>query len=166
MSERIIIGRLGAPYGIHGWLKITSDTSPPENILNYHAWQIKRGNQWSIIEPEKTDQHGQKLLVKLPGCDSPEIAKQWTNALIAVFRDELPELPDDEFYWNDLIGCEVTNTNGVILGKVTQLFETGANDVMIVQANKRRCLIPYTDDTVIQINLTCRRITVEWDPEF
>ena len=82
MTQRIILGRIGAPQGIHGWLRITSHTSPPTNILNYTTWQIKRGQAWSSLSPEETKTQGNKLLVKLPDCDSPEVAKQWTNTLM------------------------------------------------------------------------------------
>ncbi|MBV53825.1 MAG: ribosome maturation factor RimM [Coxiellaceae bacterium] len=166
MTQRIILGRIGAPQGIHGWLRITSHTSPPTNILNYTTWQIKRGQAWSSLSPEETKTQGNKLLVKLPDCDSPEVAKQWTNTLIAIYQNELPKLPEDEFYWSDLINCQVVTSEGVLLGNVTQLLETGANDVLIIQGNEQRHLVPYTDDTIQHIDLSNQLITVQWDPNF
>ena len=166
MTQRIILGRIGAPQGIHGWLRITSHTSPPANILNYTVWQVKRGQSWSTLTPEETKTQGNKLLAKLPNCDSPEIAKQWTNTLIAIYQHELPELPEDEFYWNDLINCQVVTTEGAALGVVTQLLETGANDVLIIQDDNQRHLIPYTDNTIQHIDLSNQLITVQWDPNF
>ena len=166
MTQRIILGRIGAPQGIHGWLRITSHTSPPTNILNYTTWQIKRGQAWSSLSPEETKTQGNKLLVKLPDCDSPEVAKQWTNTLIAIYQNELPKLPEDEFYWSDLINCQVVTSEGVLLGNVTQLLETGANDVLIIEGNEQRHLVPYTDDTIQHIDLSNQLITVQWDPNF
>ena len=164
MTQSIILGRIGAPQGIHGWLRITSHTSPPANILKYTTWQIKRGSSWSTLTPEDTKTQGNKLLAKLPDCDTPEAAKQWTNTLIAIHHHELPDLPGDEFYWNDLINCQVITTEGHPLGVVTQLLETGANDVLIIQGKNQRHLIPYTDDTVQHIDLSNQLITVHWDP--
>jgi 16S rRNA processing protein RimM len=165
MTQRIIMGRIGSTQGIHGWLKITSYTTPKSNIFDYPVWQVQRGQEWSELCLQGKKTQGDTLLVKLPTCDTPEAAKTWTNTLIAVSRNELPSLQPDEFYWNDLVGSHIVTTDGIDLGTVKKILETGANDVFVTQGDKRH-LIPYTDEVVIGIDTDNKLITVNWDPDF
>jgi 16S rRNA processing protein RimM len=85
---------------------------------------------------------------------------------IAVQREQLPALESGEYYWTDLQGLRVVNLEGVELGVVSHLFETGANDVLVVRGERER-LIPYTTGEAIQeVDLDHGQITVDWDPEF
>lgn len=114
---------------------------------------------------EASRTHGKFLVVKLAGCDTPEAARQYTNAFIAVDRDELPALTKGEYYWADLIGLRVVTVTGDDLGRVDSLLETGANDVLIVK-NHRERWIPYVKAVIQSIDLAHKIITVDWDPEF
>ena len=80
-------------------------------------------------------------------------------------KNSLPKLTDNKFYWDDLIGCEVHNTDGLLFGKLTGFIETGANDVLVVEGEKKR-LIPYTKMTVKKIELKQQQIIVDWDESF
>ncbi|WP_292977303.1 ribosome maturation factor RimM [Nitrosomonas sp.] len=86
--------------------------------------------------------------------------------MIAVPRSQLPQLPEDGkdgYYWTDLIGIDVVNTQGKSVGTVSGLFETGANDVMRVQlSNNKEELIPFVDQVIRQVDLKARQITVDW----
>ena len=94
-----------------------------------------------------------------------EEAQAYTNAEIGVYADELPDLPEDEFYWKDLYGMNVVTTKGYDLGVVTDIYETGSNDVLVVKANlkdafgKKERLVPFLDEQVIKnVDLTAQRI--------
>ena len=85
---------------------------------------------------------------------------------IGIYRGQLPETREDEFYWSDLIGLQVINADGKRLGEVDHLLETGANDVLVVRG-EREYLIPYLPEQVIQdIDLDAQVIRVDWDPDF
>ena len=132
--EQLVVGRLGAVYGIRGWLKIHSFTDIPESIFDYGPWLIdQRGNPIEI-KVEKFKQHGKGWIVKLEGIDVREEAQLLTGAEISVASAQLPEL-NDEFYWHDLIGCKVVSLQGYDFGQVSDLMETGSNDVLLVKAN-------------------------------
>ena len=93
-------------------------------------------------------------------------AEALAGAIIAIQREQLPELEDAEFYWADLIGLAVQTQEGVELGHVDHLFETGSNDVVVVKGDRER-LIPFVMDQVIQsVDLESRLMVVDWDPEF
>jgi len=163
----VTLGRVSSLYGVRGWVKIHSDTDPRDNILSYAPWYIDRGKGWEVCEPEGGRIHGKTVVAKLPGCDDRDAAAEWIGAIIAVRRDQLDDqLDDGEYYWADLEGLEVVTTEGVVLGKLDHLFETGANDVMVIKGDRER-LVPYLWEQVVKdVDMESRRMVVDWDPEF
>lgn len=162
----IIIGKCGRPYGVKGWFHIQSFTADPHNILQYSNWTLltKQGKQKSV-ELESIRPHGNHFVAKLKGIDSPEDAKSVGLLEIATPKDELPELEQDEYYWVDLIGLTAILPNGNELGTVDELFETGANDVIVVKtSDEKELLAPYIDDVVLDIDLEQGTMTLDWDP--
>jgi len=164
MQKKVIIGRLGSTYGVRGWIKVHSYTEPPENIFNYE-WYIKHQDQWQLTTIEAKKSHGKGYIVKLEGCEDPNDAKTYTNDYIAIDQTQLPKLNTGEFYWAELTGLHVVNTDGVELGVVDHLIATGANDVLVVKNDKKR-LLPFTNDVVKEISLVEKKIIVEWDEDF
>ena len=161
----VTLGRISGLHGVQGWLKIYSDTRPRENILNYSPWYLQRGQGWEKWIPENGRRQGKLVVAKLQGCNDREAARELMEAVIAVHRSQLPETAD-EFYWADLEGLQVVTTQGVELGRVSHLFETGANDVLVVRGDRER-LLPWIWEQVIQdVNLEQGRIIVDWDLEF
>jgi 16S rRNA processing protein RimM len=107
-----------------------------------------------------------KYIVFLEGYSDRTQIQALTNADIRVARDELPDLPQGNHYWSDLIGLSVWTKTGQNLGIIEDLMETGSNDVLIVQGERER-LIPYLPDTVIlSVDLLDQKMVVDWDPEF
>ncbi|EEY73380.1 16S rRNA processing protein RimM [Grimontia hollisae CIP 101886] len=172
-QEKVVVGKLGASYGIRGWLKVFSYTENAENIFSYSPWFIKVRGEWQEFSLEDWKRHNQGYVGKLKGLDQREDAQALTNAEIAINAEVLPELSDEEFYWRELYGMEVATTKGYNLGKVTDILETGSNDVLVVQANpkdafgQKERLIPFLDGQVIKsIDRSAQRIEVDWDPGF
>ena len=172
-QDIIVVGKLGASYGIKGWLKVFSYTEQSENIFAYSPWLIKVKGEWQAFNVESWKRHGQGMVVKLEGLDVRENAQIFTNAEVAVQAEQLPALSDDEFYWRELYGMSVVTTEGYDLGVVTEILETGSNDVLVVKANlkdafgQKERLIPFLDEQVIKsIDRTAQRIEVDWDPGF
>ena len=163
----VTLGRVSSFYGVRGWVKIHSDTDPRDNILSYSPWYLNRGKGWEACELEGGRAHGKSVVVKLPGCEDRDAAAEWMGAVIAVRRDQLDDqLDDGEYYWADLEGLEGVTTEGVVLGRLDHLFETGANDVMVVKGDRER-LLPYLWEQVVKdVDLEHRRMVVDWDPEF
>jgi 16S rRNA processing protein RimM len=165
MSEELIIGRFGSTFGISGWIKVISFTSVPQDILNYNPWLIKKDHIWQPIAITKKEIRGKHILVKLANFDSPEAVKVFTNQEIAVDKNQLLTLPPGEYYWADLIGLRVLTKDGVELGIVESLMETGSNDVLVVKGERRR-LIPYLSFVVLKVDLGIGQIIVDWNKDF
>ena len=159
------LGKVGRTYGVKGWFHVITFTEDPAGIFNYPNWQLKDRNQWQSFELEAHRAHGAGFVAKLKGYDSPEVARLLTNREIGVPSTDLPELAEDEYYKSELIDLEVYTTEKIYLGKVTQVLETGANDVLCVK-DKRERLVPYIESVIQDIDLEQKRITVDWDPEF
>ena len=110
--------------------------------------------------------HGKGLVARLEGVDDRDTAHSLKGFDIAVNRDQLPKTTEGEYYWVDLEGLDVRTIEGVALGKVDYLFETGANDVLVVKGDRER-LVPYISDQVIKsVDLQKALIVVDWDPDF
>ena len=165
-EEKIIVGRFGAAFGVNGRIKVISFTDPPDNILNFKPWLIQQKNQWQAITPVTGKMHGKFVLVQLPDCEDRDQAQTYTNKDIAILQDQLPKLPKGQFYWRELEGLTVTNKEGRDLGIVDHVLGTGANDVLVIMQGKKERLIPYIKDVVINVDLTQKRMVVDWDSDF
>lgn len=167
-EERVVLGRVAGMYGVQGWLKIFSYTEPRDNILNYTPWQIGRDGNWQSVNVLAGRRAGKNIIGQIEGCDSREKARLLMGAEIAISPRQLARPATGEYYWRDLIGLTVVNQQGTTLGKVDHLFETGANDVIVVKddAGKER-LIPYIkDQTIIAADLAAGWLKVDWDEDF
>ena len=174
MSEnKIVVGKLGATYGIRGWLKVFSYTDNAESIFDYSPWFLDQKGKWVEHKVESWKRHGQGYVCKLAGLDVREDAPLMTHFEIAIDPAVLPELSEDEFYWRELFGMQVVTTKGYDLGVVLDILETGSNDVLVVKANlkdafgQKERLIPYLEEQVIiKVDREAQRIEVDWDPGF
>lgn len=165
-SERIILGKIAGVFGVRGWVKIFSETQPKENIFSYNPWQIKLNGQWQSVKVVEGKIHGKGLVAHLEACDDREQARLLTGAEIAIDKAQLPGAEEGEYYWADLIGLKVVTLDGQELGLVDHLFETGANDVVVVKGERER-LIPFVQGRyIIEVDLEAGVMRVDWDPEF
>ncbi len=164
-QQRIILGRISGVFGVKGWLKVFSETAPRDNILGYPVWQVRRRDGWRDYRLLEGQPHGKGIIARLAGVDDRDQAAELTRCAVAVGRDELPPAPVDEYYWADLEGLAVVNLDGVGLGRVDHLFETGANDVMALKGERDR-LLPFIAEVVREVDLEAGRIEVDWDPDF
>lgn len=164
-DTHVVVGSFGSSYGVNGWIKINSATSPDNAILDYLPWQIETPNGWQPLNIIDSQLQHKQVLVLVEGYDSPEAVTQLAGRRISVLREQLPEPDENEIYWTDLEGLTVKTEQGTVLGTIDHLIETGSNDVMVVEGEKRH-LIPYNKATVIKVNLEQKEVTVDWDPEF
>ena len=169
-SDIIVVGRLGRSFGVKGWQVLQSFTDPPENILHYAPWYLQGSpdGPWQALPKPACQPHKNGHIVRLEHIQNPEDAHAFSGSFIGVPREALsaPENADNgadaEYFWHDLIGCEVNNLDGVCLGRVDHLIETGAHDVLIVKSEEGNHLIPFHEPYLQNVDLTAKRISVEW----
>lgn len=171
-DDYVVLGKLTGPYGVKGWLKVYSYTSPMEGILEYAQWVIQQRGERVVRRLTQGRRQGKGLVASLEGVDSRERAEQLAGAEILLPKQALPALEAGDYYWYQLEGLRVTTLGGVDLGHVNYLFETGANDVLVVQGDAhsvddRERLLPFLPDEVIRdTDLAAGTLTVDWDPDF
>ncbi|MHB1947091.1 MAG: ribosome maturation factor RimM [Gammaproteobacteria bacterium] len=162
-DKYIIVGQIGATYGVRGWLKILSYTEEISNILDYNPWYLEDKTGWKPIQVEDGQNHGKGIIAKITGYNNPEDARLISGKKIAILRSQLPELSNNEYYWSDLKGLTVIDQHGVNLGKVIYLMATGANDVLVVKGTKEHA-IPYLPGKVVKsIDLAKGEMHVDWE---
>jgi 16S rRNA processing protein RimM len=165
LCPAVVVGTVSGLHGLRGWVKVHSYTAPRENILTYSPWYLYLGGRWRAMESREGRLQGKGLVARIAGCHDRDEAAGLLGADIAVRRDQLP-VADDEYYWTDLEGLRVLTVEGVDLGVVDHLFETGANDVLVVRGARER-LIPYLPGPVVRsVDLRSRSMVVDWDPDF
>jgi 16S rRNA processing protein RimM len=159
----VTLGRIVGLFGIRGWVKVHSETRPREEILQYSPWQVRLRGQWREIALAEGRCQGPGIVARLEGYSDRNQAQELVGAEIAVRREQLPPVKAGEYYWAQLEGLKVVNLQGVELGVVSHLFETGSNDVLVVKGERER-LIPFTKYAVHEVDLERGVIRVDWDP--
>jgi 16S rRNA processing protein RimM len=168
----IVLGRIVGLFGVQGWVKVYSFARPREGILDYERWLIETDEGWLPRVLHEGRLQGKGIVARLEGCRDREQASALIGTKIAVSPDDLPALAQGEYYWAQLEGLAVVTADGRALGVVSHLFETGANDVMVVDTatpGGRRTpsrLIPYVQGVVRKVDLESGVILVDWDPHF
>lgn len=167
----VVLGQVHGLFGVKGWVKVYSHTRPIEAILDYDRWWIGRASQARPFRVLAGRMQGKTLIAQL-GDDhgNPLPDRDAAVALldldIAVERDQLPDPEYGEYYWVDLLGLTVINTQSVALGTVTAMMETGANDVLVVTGERERLIPLVVDIVVVDVDFEAGQMTVDWDADF
>ena len=165
-ERRILLGRVAGAFGVRGELKLLSWTDPRDALFKYQPWILRAGESERDVSGVRGRDTGKLVVASFPGVDTRELAEAMNGTEIWVPRDRLPPPSPGEYYWVDLEGLAVETVEGQALGTVSHLFETGANDVMVVAGDRER-LIPFvTGQYVKSVDFQAGRIVVDWDPEF
>ena len=165
-QDLINVGKISGVFGLKGWVKVFSYTEPRENILSYKHWLLKKGSQDKSIKVIGGQLQGKGVVAQIEGVTDRDKALVMMGWDVYITHDQLPTLAKGEYYWTDLVGLDVENLEGFQLGKVDSLFETGANDILLVKGERERALPFIKGQTVISIDVVAGKIVVDWDPDF
>ena len=171
-SDVTIVGKVSTAFGIKGWVKVYSFTDPMKGILDYKNWLLKVKGQWLPYKVKEGKPQGKGIVAKFEGINDRDLALALSQIEIAVLSSDLPQLAEDEFYWSQLVGLNVVNKNGELLGKIDQLFNSGApHDVLSVKGcegslDQQDRLIPYVDAVIGEIDLDAGVMQVDWEADF
>ncbi len=177
-----VVGRLGAPYGVQGWQHCQSFTKPAENILRYSlliqpstekqssgAAQgiTPASGNWRMRGGLQIKRHKNAFIVKLKTVHDRDVARQYSGWLLGANPSDFVPPQNDEVFWHDLVGVEVTNVEGALFGNVISLTETGNHDVLVIRANNgKERLIPFADQYINQLDLAKRQLIVDWQADW
>ena len=177
-SNLIAMGYVANSFGVQGWVKIKVDTEHPDSLEDYKQIYLKLKNG-TVVSKKIEESFARENLfhAKLNGISDRDAALALKGSTVLVPRDEFPELEQDEFYWIDLIGLNVTNLEGEALGVVKDLLQTGASDLLVVQAPAAATentdqaavgprLIPFIAKFIIAVDVANKQITVDWGLDY
>lgn len=163
------MGRVTAPFGVKGWVKVYALTAQLGNLRDYPVWWLGHDGNWREMRMVVAKVHGNTLVAQLAGIEDREAAVALKGLEVAVPRSQLPAAAMNEFYWADLIGLRVVNTEQHDFGRVVRVVQTGANDVLVVAGGDgtgREVLIPFIGGAIKQVDLAAGMISVDWGEDY
>lgn len=167
-SAQITLGRIVGVHGVKGWVKLHSDCRPREAILDYTQFRATRkGRPEQILTLKDGRAQGKGIIAQFAEIPNRDAAMALIGLNLNIYRDEMPEPEEGEIYWADLIGLTVVNRQDQNLGIVKELFETGANDVLVVKNGKTEILIPFVMGMYIEsVDFDKNILYVDWESEW
>ncbi|MDX8406935.1 MAG: ribosome maturation factor RimM [Mariprofundaceae bacterium] len=160
------LGAIRGAHGLKGALTVYSNTRPAEAIAGYSFWWLGHSpDALTRYAVKRCWQHGRRILVELEGINDCNQAELCKGMNIWVPHDDV-EVGEDEFLWDDLIGCEVFRTDNELLGTVTALEEYGAQDILVVATpedarSPGEWMLPFIEEVVQDVDMNARRIVIE-----
>ncbi len=164
------IAQLKKPYGIKGWLWIFSETDNREDIFAMQPWWMKTATGMQPLTVKAWRQQGTGIVAQFEQVPDRNVAETMNGVTVWV-EAVLPETAADEYYWSDLVGLKVINEQDEYLGDITEMFETGAHDIMRVAVtpdslDKEERLIPWHKQTVVQVDMAGKTVLVAWPSDY
>jgi 16S rRNA processing protein RimM len=164
-TGRVILGRIGGPHGLHGWVKAESFTDPPENLGRYRTIDLLREGIARAGEILEWKRAGRGVALRLAGCETIEAAQALNGVEIAIERAELPPAEPGQYYLHDLVGLQGSNREGVPLGTVTGFLDLPAHPVLVLEDGERERLVPCVRERMLEVDLAGGRIVLDWHPD-
>ena len=161
MSDRVCVGAIAGAFGVRGEVRLKSFCTEPAAIADYAPLESEDGAQRFTVAITRPVKNG--FAARLGGIGSKEEADALRGTRLFVPRDRLPSLPDDEFYYADLIGLSVYDTGGAVLGEVIAVQNHGAGDLLEIKvpAASATVLLPFTRADVPTVDLGAGRIVAD-----
>jgi 16S rRNA processing protein RimM len=155
------VGRLGAAHGVRGWVRVQSFTDPPQRLFEWQRWLVD-GREMKLLDARP---QGDGWIAQLEGVVERDGASRLTGQMIHIERDQLPPAQGREHYRDDLVGFEVKNLEGALLGQVDHFIDTPGNAVMVIRGT-REYLVPMSAQHLRSVEPDARRLIVDWPEDF
>ncbi|UOO82691.1 ribosome maturation factor RimM [Uruburuella testudinis] len=165
-QQRVAMGYIKGVFGVKGWLKIAANTEYTDSLLDYPEWQLSKDGHTLSVKPEAGKAANGELQVKLEGIDDRDTAFALRGYTIEIPRAEFAPAEEDEYYWADLVGMTVVNREGITLGTVSNLMETGAHDILMINGEHGQKLIPFVAHYIDNVDSGNNTITADWGLDY
>ncbi|MGQ0833727.1 MAG: ribosome maturation factor RimM [Gammaproteobacteria bacterium] len=165
-AEWVEMGRIGAPFGVKGWMHVESYTDPPGELLKYVAWSLKgAGEERTERQVIEGRAQGKGLVVRLAGVGDRDAAAALRGSVVEIARANLPATGARQFYRADLVGLAVRNLDGAELGVLEHFVDGPAHAVMVVRGARGEHWVPATPVHIREVRLDAGVIVVDWPVE-
>lgn len=160
----VVLGRIGAPFGVNGWVRVRSYTEPVEGIARYPVWELESGGAVDRVAVVDWKRAGPGIAVQLEGIATREAAQELNGAEVRVSRAQLPPLEPGEAYWHDLVGLAAATPDGVPLGRVSGILDLPAHPVLVLEGERER-LVPLVRERIAALDVEGGRVILDWHPD-
>jgi 16S rRNA processing protein RimM len=170
-ADAVEVGRVVGAWGIKGGIKVQPFATDPQALFSTKRWFLRPPDGPGPVSPPllrviQAREHGGVVVATVQEVPDRNAAEALKGARVFVARSSFPTAGADEYYWVDLLGCSVVNRDGIALGSVADLLDTGAHSVLrVVQGDEER-LIPFVAAYIDTVDLGERRITVDWGLDY
>jgi len=161
----VVMGRIVGSFGVQGWLKVNPFTESAGGLAQFGRWMVRTHAGWTEMGVEDFALHSKGPVAKLAGCDDRTAADRLRGCDVAIPRAAMGEAEAGQIYRVDLVGLEVVDESGTVLGKVEGFFDTGETGVMVVKGERER-MIPFIAEYVKSVDRKAGRITVDWKADY
>jgi 16S rRNA processing protein RimM len=176
-ADAIEVGRIADAWGIKGWFKVLPHSASPEALFSSRRWYLQPAEKGAktfsgtaLLRVREAKEHSDTIVASAHDVDDRGAAEALKGARIFVPRSSFPTAGEDEYYWVDLIGLDVVNREGVVLGQVRELLSTGPQTVLVIEYAEEgkvsERMIPFVSVYVDGVDLAARRITVDWQADY
>jgi 16S rRNA processing protein RimM len=176
-TDAIEVGRIADAWGIKGWFKVLPHSASPEALFSSKRWFLQPSERGAktftgtaLLRIREAKDHSDTVVASAHDVPDRSAAEALRGARVFVPRSSFPTPQTDEYYWVDLIGLDVVNREGVVLGQVRELLSTGPQTVLVLEQQVDdkpvERMIPFVAAYVDGVDLTARRITVDWQPDY
>ncbi len=165
------VGYVSGPFGVTGSIRVTPFSDDADALLAVKTWWVDKPSLRPVTV-RTTKIHGGEVVAQLVGTLDRNASEALKGAAVLIPRSEFPALPDDEFYWSDLIGLDVINQQGEALGRVTDMMHNGAQSILriapvtVAEGGIAERLIPFVDHFVKTVDTAAKTITVDWGLDY
>lgn len=176
-GDAVEVGRIADAWGIKGWFKVLPHSADPQALFSSKRWYLQPPEKGPkpfagtmLLRVKEAKDHSDSVVARADGIEDRTDAEALKGARIFIARSSFPTAAEDEYYWVDLIGLDVVNREGVALGQVRELLQTGPQTVLVLgyeeggKALER--MIPFVAAFVDTVDLPGRRITVDWQADY
>ena len=165
-QQWVAMGYIKGVFGVKGWLKIAANTEYADSLLDYPEWQLRKDSHTLLVKVESGKLNTSELLVKLEGIEGRDAAFALRGYTIDIMRSQFGPAEENEYYWADLIGMDVVNREGLVLGKIQNLMQTGAHDILVIDSEHEQRLIPFVSHFIDEVNSEKHIVTVDWGLDY
>ena len=174
-DDLIQVGHITGAYGLRGGVRVTPYSMDADALLSVKTWWIDKPSL-RTVQVRNAKYHSGDVTATLVEVTDREAAEALKGATVQVSRSDFPELPEDEYYWTDLIGLDTVNLQGEALGKVSDMMHNGAQSILRItpvpdpnaapDAKAPERLVPFVDQYVKTVDLQTRLITLDWGLDY
>lgn len=165
-DEKVPMGRVVAPWGVKGWVKVEPYGDERGNLCGFPDWRLEKRGKVQTVAVAECKVHGAHVVARFEGCDDRDRAEAWRGAEVVLRRGDLPPAAPNEVYQADLIGLEVRGAKGERLGRIVEILDNPGNPILRVAGEDRERLVPFVPPVIRAVDVEGGVVELDWGADW